>query len=149
MNHVLAVETSTDILRARLNLGPEVADHVIDWAMGHVIGDRIVRNNAQTELELAVQAKVSAALLMETVEKARASRQVEPGLQEIADRLHALEGDEDDEDDDEEQESVHEGVECCLCDAIIEDEDQGESSPYGSVHTWCAVKSRRRSPQDW
>ena len=43
----------------------------------------------------------------------------------------------------------HEGCECGLCGDVIEDEDQGESSPYGSVHTWCARKDEWKSPTMW
>ncbi len=45
-------------------------------------------------------------------------------------------------------ELFHEGCECGLCGDVIED-DQGESSPYGSVHTWCARKDERKTPTLW
>ena len=53
------------------------------------------------------------------------------------------------DDQDDELELLHQGVECALCTEPIEDEDDGESSPYRSVHAWCATMDERNNPDMW
>ena len=49
----------------------------------------------------------------------------------------------------EEPEHEHEGCTCSECGREIEYEDEGTSTPSGSMHTWCATKHERDSPEDW
>ena len=46
-------------------------------------------------------------------------------------------------------EPEHEGCPCAACGRTIDDEDEGTSSPSGSMHTWCATTHEREHPEDW
>jgi hypothetical protein len=46
-------------------------------------------------------------------------------------------------------EPEHEGCECAICDGIIEDDSEGESSYSGSVHIWCARRIPGKPPTEW
>jgi hypothetical protein len=47
------------------------------------------------------------------------------------------------------EECLHRGTECAHCNAEIELEEEGTSSPHGSMHTWCAEEHEAQHPEDW
>lgn len=46
-------------------------------------------------------------------------------------------------------ELLHEGNECAYCGKLIACEDDGDSTPEGSMHCWCALKHERENPDNW
>lgn len=55
----------------------------------------------------------------------------------------------DDLSDDEDNDNLHEGCECALCDDLITDETDGESTPQGSMHKQCAAQHEAENPEEW
>lgn len=46
------------------------------------------------------------------------------------------------------EDDPHAGVECSFCGDEI-DADEGQSSPDGSMHMWCAVEHEQKHPEQW
>lgn len=44
---------------------------------------------------------------------------------------------------------LHQGCECARCGQAIESEDDGQSTPSGSMHSECAAQYEAENPQDW
>lgn len=46
-------------------------------------------------------------------------------------------------------EREHAGVECAHCGEVIEEEEDGDSTPQGSMHKGCADEHERENPEEW
>lgn len=49
----------------------------------------------------------------------------------------------------EEHDLRHVGIECVECGELIEDNEDGESSPHGSMHSQCARLHEIEHPTEW